>query len=191
MTKVDQDHGMELSPDDPLPAYLQIAATLREDIATGKLGPGGRLPSGQEPAKEFGTALMTAQHALRVLRDEGLVISRQGSGVFVHTPAQSRQEAMRPHASEASVAARLESVQLEPSKMNERLASIEQQLRDGRGTAEEQRADAVHDRLQGAATKGAGMVVRSRGEGPVVGSGPMRARSSLLRLVARLGVLRR
>ncbi|MFE1844648.1 GntR family transcriptional regulator [Streptomyces sp. NPDC059515] len=137
---------MELSPDDPRPAYLQIAAALREDIAAGKLGPGGRLPSGRELAKKFGTALMTAQHALRVLRDEGLVISQQGRGVFVRTPTQSRLEAMKPHASDASVAAQLESIQLELSKMNERLISIEQQLKDGRSVAEEQREDAIHDR---------------------------------------------
>lgn len=133
---------MELSPDDPRPAYLQIAATLREDIATGKLGPGSRLPSGRELAKVFGTALMTVQHALRVLRDEGLVVSQQGRGVFVHTSTQAMQ-AIKPHSLEAAVATQLESIQLELGKMNERLASIEQHLKDRHN---EPRENAIHDR---------------------------------------------
>ncbi|GHA85952.1 hypothetical protein GCM10010330_45340 [Streptomyces tendae] len=134
---------MELSPDDRRPAYLQIAATLREDIATGKLGPGSRIPSGRELAQEFGTALMTVQHALRVLRDEGLVISQQGRGVFVQAPAEANPQALEPHSLEVAVATQLESIHLELSKMNERLTSIEQQLADWRG---ERREDASHDR---------------------------------------------
>lgn len=135
---------MELNPDDQRPAYLQIAATLRENIATGKLGPGSRLPSGRELAKEFGTALMTVQHALRVLRDEGLVISQQGRGVFVHTSTEANPQALKPHVLEAAVATQLESIRLELSKMNERLASIEQQLKDWPGG---RREDTIPDRL--------------------------------------------
>lgn len=43
--------------------------------------PGDKLPSGPELAKRFGVARMTVQQAIRLLRDEGLVVSRQGSGV--------------------------------------------------------------------------------------------------------------
>ncbi|MFD8383202.1 GntR family transcriptional regulator [Streptomyces sp. NPDC059679] len=119
---------MELSPDDPRPAYLQIAATLREEISTGRLKPGCRLPSGRELAKEFGTALMTVQHALRVLREEGLVIPQQGRGVFVRPFELPQEVDTQIHHSQAPLASQLEAIRIELRRMNERLAAIEQRL---------------------------------------------------------------
>lgn len=81
---------MSLDPDDPRPPYLQVAGALREAILSKTLGPGDQLPSGTELAKRYGVARMTVQQAIRTLRDEGLVVSRQGSGVFV------RQRIARP-----------------------------------------------------------------------------------------------
>jgi DNA-binding transcriptional regulator YhcF (GntR family) len=81
---------MSLDPDDPRPPYLQVASALREAILSKTLGPGDQLPSGTELAKRYGVARMTVQQAIRTLRDEGLVVSRQGSGVFV------RQRTARP-----------------------------------------------------------------------------------------------
>lgn len=81
---------MSLDPDDPRPPYLQVAGALREAILSKTLGPGDQLPSGTELAKRYGVARMTVQQAIRTLRDEGLVVSRQGSGVFV------RQRTARP-----------------------------------------------------------------------------------------------
>jgi DNA-binding transcriptional regulator YhcF (GntR family) len=72
-----------LDPDDPRPPYAQVAGALRAAILTKKLRPGDKLPSGNQLATRYGVARMTVQQAIRVLRDEGLVVSRQGSGVFV------------------------------------------------------------------------------------------------------------
>jgi DNA-binding transcriptional regulator YhcF (GntR family) len=74
---------MSLDPDDPRPPYVQVAGALRAAILTKTLQPGDQLPSGSQLAKRYGVARMTIQQAIRVLRDEGLVVSRQGSGVFV------------------------------------------------------------------------------------------------------------
>ena len=74
---------MTLDPDDPRPPYMQIANALRAAILTKQLAPGDQLPSGNELAKRYSVARMTVQQALRVLRDEGLIVTRQGSGVFV------------------------------------------------------------------------------------------------------------
>jgi DNA-binding transcriptional regulator YhcF (GntR family) len=74
---------MALDPDDPRPPYQQVSSALRASILTGKLAPGDQLPSGSQLASHYGVARMTVQQAVRVLRDEGLVVSRQGSGVFV------------------------------------------------------------------------------------------------------------
>jgi DNA-binding transcriptional regulator YhcF (GntR family) len=87
---------MSLDPDDPRPPYQQVANVLRAAILTRKLAPGERLPSGNELAQRYGVARMTIQQAIRVLRDEGLIVSRQGSGVFVRERT-ARATALRPN----------------------------------------------------------------------------------------------
>jgi DNA-binding transcriptional regulator YhcF (GntR family) len=87
---------MALDPDDPRPPYQQVANALRAAILTRKLAPGEKLPSGNELARRYGVARMTVQQAIRLLRDEGLIVSRQGSGVFVRERT-ARAVALRPH----------------------------------------------------------------------------------------------
>ncbi|HEV8596117.1 MAG TPA: GntR family transcriptional regulator [Candidatus Dormibacteraeota bacterium] len=87
---------MSLDPDDPRPPYVQVANALRAAILTKTLAPGEQLPSGNDLAKRYGVARMTVQHALRTLREEGLIVSRQGSGVFVRERTE-RPIGLRPH----------------------------------------------------------------------------------------------
>jgi len=87
---------MSLDPDDPRPPYLQVANTLRAAILTKQFAPGDKLPSGQELAKRYSVARMTIQQALRLLKDDGLIVSRQGSGVFVRARTE-RPVGLRPH----------------------------------------------------------------------------------------------
>ncbi|MGH7748616.1 MAG: GntR family transcriptional regulator, partial [Candidatus Dormibacteria bacterium] len=91
---------MSLDPDDPRPPYQQVANALKAAILTKKFAPGERLPSGTELAKRYGVARMTVQHALGVLRDDGLIVSRQGSGVFVRERTE-RPIGLRPHVERA------------------------------------------------------------------------------------------
>jgi DNA-binding transcriptional regulator YhcF (GntR family) len=91
---------MTLDPDNPRPPYMQIANALRAAILTKQLAPGEQLPSGNELAKRYGVARMTVQQALRVLRDEGLIVTRQGSGVFVRGRSE-RPVGLRPHVERA------------------------------------------------------------------------------------------
>lgn len=91
---------MELDPDDPRPPYQQVANALRAAILTRKFQAGDKLPSGPELAERFGVARMTVQQAIRLLRDEGLVVSRQGSGVFVRERTQ-RPVDLRSHLEQA------------------------------------------------------------------------------------------
>jgi DNA-binding transcriptional regulator YhcF (GntR family) len=79
---------MTLDPDDPRPAYLQVASSLRAGILTRQYQPGEKLPSGSALAAQYGVARMTIQQAVRILRDEGLITSRAGSGVFVRENPQ-------------------------------------------------------------------------------------------------------
>ncbi|WP_279629919.1 winged helix-turn-helix domain-containing protein [Streptomyces africanus] len=65
------------------PAYLAVAAVLREEILSGFPPVGSRLPTHQMLAERFGVSRGTAQRALRELEAMGLVRSRQGSGTTV------------------------------------------------------------------------------------------------------------
>lgn len=74
---------LKLDPEENRPPFVKVANSIRAAILTGELKPGDQLPSGQDLAKFFGVARMTVQHSIRVLRDEGFVVSQAGSGVFV------------------------------------------------------------------------------------------------------------
>lgn len=92
--------AMTLDPDDPRPPYQQVANALRAAILTRKFAPGDKLPSGSELAQRYGVARMTVQQAVRLLREEGLVVSRQGSGIYVRERT-TRAVALRPHVEHA------------------------------------------------------------------------------------------
>jgi GntR family transcriptional regulator len=63
--------------------YQQIADRIRTQVAEGELTPGRLLPSEAELSHTHAASRVTVRRALEVLRDEGLVDSRQGFGWFV------------------------------------------------------------------------------------------------------------
>jgi GntR family transcriptional regulator len=73
------------------PAYLQVADALREQITTQEFSPGTRLPSEKQLMDRWGVSSRTIRVALDQLRAEGLVVSRQGSGVFVRKQTVPRR----------------------------------------------------------------------------------------------------
>jgi DNA-binding GntR family transcriptional regulator len=77
-----------------------VANALRDSINNGTLHPAEKLPSGSDLAERYGVARMTVQNAIRLLRDEELVVSRQGSGTFVRSRAE-RPVGLRPHVERA------------------------------------------------------------------------------------------
>ncbi|MFD3555082.1 GntR family transcriptional regulator [Streptomyces goshikiensis] len=80
----DLQRGWQAAPaDDPRPPYVQTADALRKQIQDGRLAPGAKLPSARDLQSQYGIANSTAQNALRVLKEEGLIYSVQGRGVFV------------------------------------------------------------------------------------------------------------
>jgi DNA-binding transcriptional regulator YhcF (GntR family) len=87
---------MSLDPDDPRPPYQQVANAVRAAILTRTFKPGDKLPSLNELSERYGVARMTVQQAMRILREEGLIVSRQGSGVFVRERTE-RPVGLRPH----------------------------------------------------------------------------------------------
>lgn len=68
---------------DGRPAYRQVADVIRADIETGRLAPGDAIPSIADLQRIHGVSNGTAQNAIRYLRSQGLIESRQGAGSFV------------------------------------------------------------------------------------------------------------
>lgn len=89
-----------LDPDDPRPASQQIANVLRAAIRTRRFAPGERLPSQHDLSERYGVARETVKAALRILRDERLIVTRQGSGAFVRAQTE-RPVGLRPHVEQA------------------------------------------------------------------------------------------
>ena len=65
----------------PEPLYRQVAGILRERIASGDIT--SRLPSLKTITQEYGVSHVTAEKAVALLRDEGLVVVVIGRGAFV------------------------------------------------------------------------------------------------------------
>ena len=63
--------------------YADVADDLRRQITTGALRPGRLLPSEAQLATDHDVSRVTVRKALAVLRDAGLVASRQGFGWYV------------------------------------------------------------------------------------------------------------
>lgn len=62
-------------------AYLYVADSVAGRIQAGEFI--WQLPSERKLMKEYGVAYMTVRHGIEVLRERGLVITRQGRGTFV------------------------------------------------------------------------------------------------------------
>jgi GntR family transcriptional regulator len=76
---------MQIDPTDPRSPSKQIAAALRDQIVSGELAPGARLQTERALTAEWGVAPQTIRQAVAILKNEGLVIGKAGSGVFVRT----------------------------------------------------------------------------------------------------------
>lgn len=64
-----------------------VAARLRNAILSGEYAVGARLPTEAVLTERFGVSRTVVREAIAALRSEGLVESRQGSGVYVQKPA--------------------------------------------------------------------------------------------------------
>ncbi|HZD70325.1 MAG TPA: GntR family transcriptional regulator, partial [Actinomycetes bacterium] len=73
---------MEARPDREA-KYQQVADRLRGAIQSGELRPGEALPTERQLAERYGVSRPTIRAAVGLLRTEGLIDSRQGSGAYV------------------------------------------------------------------------------------------------------------
>ncbi len=76
--------GMDKTLSTPL--YYQLVEIMREQIASGQLLPGDKLPAERDLSNNYGISRMTVRQALASLEREGLVIVKSGVGSFVAEP---------------------------------------------------------------------------------------------------------
>ncbi|GHH62331.1 GntR family transcriptional regulator [Kitasatospora indigofera] len=119
----DRLNGMTVSSDDDRAPYVQVADALRDEISSGALQPGQKLPSARQLADRFGVAVMTASSGVRVLREEGLVYSTQGRGTFVRRPGEDAAAASIP--ANRGLAGRVEELESQVETLTERLDALE------------------------------------------------------------------
>ena len=65
------------------PIYLQFADFLRQEIISGKIQPGDRIPSVRDLAELYTINPNTAQRAIGLLESESLVVPDSTNGKFV------------------------------------------------------------------------------------------------------------
>jgi GntR family transcriptional regulator len=72
-----------LNDEETVPFYKQLKHKIMEDIESGKLKHGDKLPSERELAEQYRISRMTARHTLSILEREGVVERRVGAGTFI------------------------------------------------------------------------------------------------------------
>ncbi|MBF8187713.1 winged helix-turn-helix transcriptional regulator [Nonomuraea sp. K274] len=96
--------------------YLQISEVLKSRIVS-ELSPGDLVISEAEIQREFSVARTTARRAIRVLRNQGIVHTRQGEGTFVSVPGETgprgRQTPLYRHIAE-EIRQRISTGELDP-----------------------------------------------------------------------------
>ncbi|MCS0636831.1 GntR family transcriptional regulator [Streptomyces sp. LP05-1] len=84
-----ESHAAEPQISPVLPLYLRVAAALRDDLAQRRIPPGARLPAERTLVHRFQVNRQTVRNALRLLRDEGLVVTER-RGTFAAGAAGPR-----------------------------------------------------------------------------------------------------
>ena len=97
-----------LSQADGRPMYLQIMEQIKWRISSGEWPVGHKLPSIRELAVATRVSVITVKRAYQDLENEGVILTRHGTGSFVSDVDDSRlqQDTMDGHLREAITVAR-------------------------------------------------------------------------------------
>ena len=71
-----------MNPQDSV-IHMSFAHQLKAVIIKRKMQPGDKLPTEKELMKEFGISRSTLREAMKILKAENVIVSRQGSGTFI------------------------------------------------------------------------------------------------------------
>ena len=136
-----------LSPLDP-PGNLaeQVLARLANDIRSGRLEPGARLPTEQALSSALGVSRTVVREAVAALRADGLVVTRRGSGAYVADPTAGPFRIAAPKAAalhdvlevmELRLAVEVEAAALAAERANRRQVGAIRALQRGEGAVAE------------------------------------------------------
>jgi DNA-binding transcriptional regulator YhcF (GntR family) len=75
--------GFESPQPTEIRQYVQLANWLREQIVSGQIALGSRLPGEETLKRDFGVDRSVVRRAVQLLRQEGLIVTRHGIGSFV------------------------------------------------------------------------------------------------------------
>lgn len=76
--------------------YVQLASFLRQEIVSGRIALGTRLPGEEELKRKHGVDRSVVRRAVQLLREEGLVVTRHGVGSFVAAAPRLRVAPLSP-----------------------------------------------------------------------------------------------
>lgn len=98
MTTTDTVNYVESQITDERSIQTRIADHLRARIERGEFAPKDQLPTYDELSKTFLCSVGVARKAIDILRNQGLVITQQGKGVFVREPSQPKRHGIERYA---------------------------------------------------------------------------------------------
>lgn len=88
-----------LDPANGIPIYVQLKQAIQYAVATGRYGPGSRLPTVRQLAVALKINPNTVSRVYSELERDGILATRQGRGTFVREmprlETQGRQEMLR------------------------------------------------------------------------------------------------
>ncbi|MDL4776359.1 GntR family transcriptional regulator [Actinomadura xylanilytica] len=128
--------GKQGSPD-RRKVYVRIADELRRDIAAGRYEVGEALPSIAKLRERFGAAGATVERGLAVLREESLIMSRQGSPSIVTrkpeqgegTEGEQGEGAREPSEEFEFLWSQLQEIKIHLQRQNARLDEMDERTR--------------------------------------------------------------
>lgn len=78
----------EIDPDDREPLYRQLADIIRAQIASGEIPERRAVPSKRTLRQRYGVSARTVDAAMEILREEGLIETEPGKGLYVREPGK-------------------------------------------------------------------------------------------------------
>jgi DNA-binding GntR family transcriptional regulator len=106
-----------------LAAYQRVVEAIKADITSGRLAPHARLAGNRTLADEHGVALATLQKALKILQDEGWLVSTPAVGVFVSDQRPAESDAP---VSLETISQQLDALQKTLESLNDRVTNLEE-----------------------------------------------------------------
>lgn len=82
---------LRIDPSSPEPPFAQLCSQIVEQVATGALRPGDRLPTVRRLAGDLGIAPNTVARAYRELEVDGILLGQGRAGTFVAGSADAHR----------------------------------------------------------------------------------------------------